>query len=245
MATHFENEFIGYKNVVIGVHYIGKGTPFLELNIGSEKKKPSEVTRLDKFKTGSPVYMSHIGDIHSLAYRIKHRDSNKEDDEQDVILGIATPGGQGILLELEFPPCWDFNPDNPTPAPCNPLTLGFVPEDILPVYRASKIGKEDYADQEKGTPDSLIVVGGQECKLVRRRWNEDQVILPKGGRWTKGYWPSKIEIILEKEKIYVSTDNLEKKEDITDSLHKAEVDLPRTFKHFEDYGRWKDSDGIF
>jgi hypothetical protein len=232
--TRFDHEFVAYNNVVIAVPYRGEGSRFVSL----DGRQVSEMSKIDKLKEGSPVYWSDLGNIHSLAYRTKHRQPNKTDDKQELIAGIGSKD-KGILLELEFPRYWDLI-DHKRPNGNALIPIDIFPEDILPVYL-----KGGYVDQDRGNPAGLLVAGLGECRLVVSGSGESRIILPDKGRFPRYYHANGIEVIPRSERIYATAECRVKKQNITDSLHKAGVDIPRTLERFEDFGRWKVSEGIF
>ena len=233
--TRFGHEFVAYHNVIIAVPYRGEGSNFLSIDRG----KVPLMSKIDKLKEGFPVYWSDLGSISSLAYRTKHRKPNKTDDRQELIAGIGSNTDKGILLELLFSPDWDlFGEKRPNPHHLIPIDV--YPQDILPVYL-----RGGYVDQDRGSPAGLAVIGQGECRLIVRGPDESRIIQPDKGRFPRYYHANGIEVVPRSERIYATAEDRVKRQNITDSLHKAGVDIPRTLERFEDFGRWKASEEIF
>ena len=235
----YSKDFVGYKNIVIALDYLGEGTNCIEFH----GKAPEDVTRADLFREGTPIHWSDLGNVHSLCYRTKERSVKKRRGKQDIIVGtLSRDSNRGFLYEFDYPGSITLNPSLHA-SPKYYLGIDVYPDEILPVYRVG-----GYASQDDGNPDSLIVIGRNKdggCRLIRRTFGDQKVILPDSGRWTRDFYPCGFDVNLKSERILAKSDRWKRREDLTDSLHKAGVDIERTLEHIHEFKTWKPSDGIF
>ncbi len=244
--TRFNHEFVGYNNAVIAVPYTGVDNVYVGgFPVSGTNKKPEEMTRADKFKVGQIAYLSDLGDIGSLNYRIKRRTPG-ETGRQTVIAGIPFfNNGGSLILELDFPGWWGTSSEHSfRPVRISKTTDLWVNE-LLPLYSQGNFMMQ----QERDDPAGLLLVGNSQVKFFDN-WHFDdltkgKLIVPDSGRWTRYYHPNGVRVDPKKERIYAVSESVKRQENITDSLHKAGVDIPRTLERFEDFGRWKKSDDIF
>ena len=94
----FKYEFVGLRDTLVAVPSSGSWRDY------------NRMSRARRFKEGRPVYMTDLGDIHAITYRIRHRPGKEEqcgsptfeDDGQEVIVDIKSDTSTNHIMEFVF-----------------------------------------------------------------------------------------------------------------------------------------------